>query len=84
MAASFVRGGDVYVSVGFAADYPDECLVTLSAPGMHIAMQFIENRSSYNGDGYQTSGGELDPNSLDPSLTNWNADVVSDGTISLK
>lgn len=73
-----------YVSVGFAADYPDLCLITLSDPDSNVAFQFLEQ--SYPHSGFALVGGNLTrPAYLDPSVTNWNADTnPEDGTIVLR
>lgn len=74
-----------YVSVGWAANYPDRCLITVSNPDRRTAMQFLEKGGTSDTDyppgNYDRSS--IDPNQLDPSLTGWNASMNPDGSIEL-
>lgn len=80
IGARLSTGTDAYVSVGFASDYPDKCLVTISLPAIGSASQFLEG--GMNGMPYAFPQ-EADPASLDPSLTNWNATLSDDATMKL-
>lgn len=73
--------GRAYVSVGSAADYPDQCLVTVASPAMRTAMQFVSGGSSSTGGDYGLPH-MIDGANLDPSLTNWNASIDSQGRLS--
>jgi len=82
LAGTQSNTGDAYVSVGFAADYPDKCLITVSIPAIRTARQFMESGGDI-GAGPFGMPVDADPNSLDPSLTNWNASIDEEGTITL-
>jgi hypothetical protein len=83
-AANDVRGtladpsfGDSYVSVGFASNYPDRCLITFSFPNLPIAWQYLEGGMGSS----WTMLAELKPVALDESVTHWNASLGEDGSI---
>jgi hypothetical protein len=79
--AGYGNAGDLYVSVGLAANYPDLCLVTLAVPAADLALQFLE--SSTFSEPFQPQG-DLSASSLDPSVTNWNATIAGDGALTLE
>lgn len=74
-AISLASVGRVYASVGFAADYPDECLVTLASPVIS-GMQFVETNNGY------APTASIDPGDL-PSGVTWNAVPDSEGNLRL-
>ena len=42
LTAGWAQRSGVYVNVAVAADYPDKCLITASAPDLGIAYQFLQ------------------------------------------
>jgi len=70
--------GTVYASIGRAADYPDQALVTAVLPNNSWAMQWLFSP-------YDSSGNvlprEVDFQTLPQSVKNWNATVLDDGTL---
>jgi hypothetical protein len=70
-----------YVSVGFASDYPDLCLITASNPTLDYSEQWMEStNASYGAFALPTFGTST---GLDPSLTQWNAVADVQGQITL-
>ena len=69
--------GKVYASIGIAADYPDQVLITISAPGFGVAHQFMFDPANPS----RTLGasGELSSGNLPESVMQWNATVDEDG-----
>jgi hypothetical protein len=82
-AVSLASAGRVYVSVGFAADYPDLCLVTLVSPSVRTGMQFLESDTPGGSGEVYMPEGTVDPTNLDPSLKNWNAEADDSGYLRL-
>jgi hypothetical protein len=77
-----VRFGDVYVAVGFAADYPDKCLVTAAFPRTNGSMQFIEAGGPRTSEPY-TMMQSGSANNLPASAKDWNATITEDGQLTL-
>ena len=77
-----VRFGDVYVTVDFAADYPDKCLVTAAFPRTNRSMQFIEAGGTGTNEPYTMMGSGSATN-LPASTKNWNATITEDGQLTL-
>jgi hypothetical protein len=71
------------VSVGFAADYPDLCSITVSSPETRVALQVLESDASPFGGNSTIAGNALSFNELDPSVTDWNASADTAGIIRL-
>lgn len=70
----------LYVSVGFAADYPDKCLVAISAPNLGYAWELLEGSPSPD---LAFTEQRTTPDALPPSTKNWNAVINPDGTLHL-
>lgn len=70
------RKGRVYASVGIAADYPDQVLVTVSAPSMSYALQFMFDPANPP---YQLGVTEVSEDSLPESVKQWNATIDDEG-----
>ena len=72
---------DIYVSVLFAADFPDKCLVTVAIADSNSAFQFIESRGEPP---WRPVEGSIPVSSLDSQTKAWNATVTDpDGAIEL-
>jgi hypothetical protein len=75
------KSGDVYVSMGFAADFPDKCLITLGSLRTGQAAQFIEGGVS----GLDNQSFGIIPGTprrvaeLPDSAMQWNARMIDDG-----
>lgn len=71
-----------YVSIGYAANYPDRCLVTASNPSFGArALQFLED-GSY-GATFRTLSTDVPLASLDEFTKAWNASSDTQGYLSL-
>lgn len=81
--ASFVVWGEVYASIGRAADYPDAALVTVVSPGANKAHQWVFSPDADELD-VAWRGREVAPAYLDESVKQWNLDVRQDGTLALR
>lgn len=82
MTGSRTQMGDAYVSVGFAADFPDKCLVTFAFPSTDDTLQFIESGgSSPMGPFSVPTNGTV--GGLPESTKDWNATLSEDGTLRL-
>jgi hypothetical protein len=77
--SSFGQAGRVYASVYPSADFPDQCLVTVtvSAGGGPIVQQWSENRP-----GLWVPGGGPPLDALSPETKDWNVTANPDGTLS--
>jgi hypothetical protein len=78
------NAGDVYVSVGFAADFPDRCLITVGVPSADRAIQYIEGGVGFPESPYGVANvgeGVDSVSQLPPSAKQWNAHALSDGSI---
>jgi len=76
-----------YASATFSAIYPDRCLVTAANPKWDLAAQFLEGELEGEAGEMFVSFSQLDGGSastLDPSVTNWNLVVASEGQLWLK
>lgn len=80
--------GSSYVNVGWAADYPDRCLITVSIPERQAAQQYLQNPDSDEESGPLSTDysfpRSIDPSTLDASLTEWNASADAEGFVSLE
>jgi hypothetical protein len=65
-----------YAAVGFSADFPDRCLVTLGLPDQYAAVQFEESSDG----SWRWVGGGM-PQELPESAKQWNARRERDGTL---
>jgi hypothetical protein len=83
MGSVYRSMGDAYVSVGFADDFPDKCMITVAYPSQDRVSQFIESGST---------GGPLGPfgapstgniSDLPESTKDWNASMAENGTVTL-
>jgi hypothetical protein len=72
--------GKPYVSVGFSADYPDKCLLTVSLPDIGRAFQYQEAGTNSEAFRMSWSGSST---GLDPTTVGWNASVTADGLLEL-
>jgi hypothetical protein len=70
-----------FISVGFASDYPDKCLVTASFPARQVAFQYFEGRTA---SGTTFTGDSIAVDNAASLIDGWNADLDADGYISLK
>lgn len=77
------RPADAYVSVGFLAEYPDRCVVTVASLSTTPALAFIyrENRSSSERNYDLIFSGLTDQ--LPETNTDWNATMDSTGDVAL-
>jgi hypothetical protein len=77
------NAGDVYVTVGFASDFPDRCLITVGVPSADRAIQYLEGgQSGFTESPYGVANLSVDSVSqLPPSAKQWNARALSDGSI---
>mgnify|MGYP003403384652 FL=1 len=84
-AETLQRAGEMYVSVGFAADFPDKCLFTLAQPNYDTVTQFIESDPANTPGNVHTSGpsGGGSVSGLSEETKQWNATVAEDGTLTL-
>lgn len=70
-------GGDkLYAAVGFSADFPDRCLVTLASPDMGGQATQIQEAN-----GMWVWEGNSSPESVPESAKQWNATREPDGTL---
>ncbi len=78
-----MRGvGEGYVSIGFAEDFPDKCLITVAYPTVDRSLQFIEaGEGSVSGPYGMPQQGTLA--SLPESTKQWNAQIDPTGTVKL-
>lgn len=70
-----------YISVGFAEDFPDRCLVTAASPdGPQMAVQFVQQS---NGKFMIVNSGSRRTtiNDLPESVKKWNAEALSNGDL---
>jgi hypothetical protein len=75
-------GGTPYISVGYAVNYPDRCLITASNPQFGaVAIQFLETPSTYGT--FTILAQSVPLSSLDAVTTSWNASSDNAGYISL-
>jgi hypothetical protein len=73
---SLQSSADVYVAVGFAASFPDKCLVDVYAPNLDVAFEYLEGGPGGRG----FTWNEIDASNPPP----FNAIAGSDGRIRLK
>ncbi len=78
LRAAHGQNTSVNVSVGFSAEYPDRCLIVVSAFEGRQNSEFLEG-GGIPGLPYSVSN----PNRLSPSEENWNASANPDGTLTL-
>lgn len=69
---------ETYAAVGFSADFPDQCLVTLAVPRIDQATQVQETNP-----GEWTWQGNSSVSQIPVSAKQWNATRSSDGSLSL-
>lgn len=68
-----------YAAVGFSADFPDRCLVTLADPDLDGAAQFQESGEG----GWLMTGDTATPSDIPESAKRWNATRAGEGSLSL-
>jgi hypothetical protein len=80
MANSIAGGGDAYVSVGYSADFPDKCLVTVAGATTSTAMQFTEagGQTASLGSYAPVDPDGIPVSQLDESSKQWNAKVIDE------
>lgn len=81
MANSIAGGGDAYVSVGYSADFPDKCLITVAGATTSTAMQFTEaggQTASAVGSYAPVDPSGIPVSQLDESTKQWNAKVIDE------
>ncbi|MGW1799193.1 hypothetical protein ACWCQN_25290 [Streptomyces sp. NPDC001984] len=67
-----------YANVGFSTMFPDRCMITMANPATMIAMQYIQDGPD-SWSGIPAWTGTV--SGLDPSTTDWNARVITDGIV---
>jgi hypothetical protein len=67
-------------TVGYSADFPDKCMVTVGNSSAMEAEQFVQD-ASYQWDAHPTWTGVV--SQLPSGILPWNAKIANDGTLSL-
>ena len=69
------------MSVGYAADYQDKCLITVVVPEFHVASQFLQTGGESPLGPFRQE--QVEPAALPASVKQWNATLGSEGTLTL-
>lgn len=84
LAGTTGGASDLYVSVGYAEDFPDKCLVTVADSRSNMASQFTETSGEGPEVGDWSSPTRVSVSALDDTTKEFNASIDVQGELSLK
>ncbi|MDB4896569.1 MAG: hypothetical protein JWN15_2831, partial [Firmicutes bacterium] len=69
-----------YASVGYSADFPDRCMITVGNPLDGEAEQFVQDASHHWSQSFTWRGSMI---GLPSNVLSWNATILANGVIDI-